>query len=405
MKIAVAQLGARMHYAVPEILDSNGLLTQFYTDIYSKSLIKSLGKQFSSSLFSKLNNRKSQLLNDHSIKHYPLMGLSYKFETSKIKSLKEKYRVYNKYNALFAKKVANDIDWKNTDAVYVFNSAAKEIIEKAHDKGKKVILEQCIAPFVVEQAIVYKEYEKFPEWNNLDFNEYLDCSEFQIFKNREIEELKAADMILCPSTFVLESVKNFVENPNKLKLVPYGVSNKVEIRKKNDLKSNDVLRVLTVGAGLRKGTQYVLEAAKKLQGEVIFTLLGDLGTINPKIKGEIGKYIDFKGHVPRHEVQKYYEQADVFLLPSLCEGSATATYEAYSFGLPVIATQNTGALIEHGVDGFIIPSSSYLAIIEAIKFIKEKNILSRLSENAKIKAKECSKESYAFRLLNAISIL
>ena len=32
MKILVAQLGARMHYAVPRILEAQGLLSHFYTD-------------------------------------------------------------------------------------------------------------------------------------------------------------------------------------------------------------------------------------------------------------------------------------------------------------------------------------------------------------------------------------
>ena len=38
-KIIVLQLGARMHYAVPALLDQNKNLISFYTDIHSSHFI------------------------------------------------------------------------------------------------------------------------------------------------------------------------------------------------------------------------------------------------------------------------------------------------------------------------------------------------------------------------------
>ena len=403
MKIAVAQLGNRMHYAVPEILSKENILSTFYTDIYSKSLIRILGNQFSNNLFSRLNNRRSLLLSDKKVVHYPIKGLNYKFELSKVKNLRERFAVYNKINPQFTQLVARDIDWNSIDAVYVFNSAAKEIILKAKQKGKKVILEQCIAPFALEQQIVSKEYDRYPDWNNTGFNEYLDCPEFKYFREREIEELNLADIILCPSPFVVESVSKFISDTQKLKFVPYGVTFKNITTKKKKTAIEKPLNILTVGAGIRKGTQYILEAAKLLKGRAIFTLLGDLGTNNIEICNEVSKFINFKGHVPKNMVHQYYESADIFLLPSLCEGSATVTYEAYNYGIPVIATLNTGALIDHGIDGLIIESSSTEAIVNAIEYIIINKKLEEFSNNALLKADLCSKQAYANRLISTIN--
>jgi glycosyltransferase involved in cell wall biosynthesis len=50
-----------------------------------------------------------------------------------------------------------------------------------------------------------------------------------------------------------------------------------------------------------------------------------------------------------------YQQASVFVLPSLSEGSAKVTYEAMACGLPVIVTPNAGAEIKDGMEGFLVP--------------------------------------------------
>jgi glycosyltransferase involved in cell wall biosynthesis len=403
MNISVVQLGARMHYAVPEILANQGILSSFYTDIYNKGWIKLLTSKSSINQLRKLESRKSPFLADNKVVHFPFLGFNYKRESLKSKNLREQYGVYNKYNALFTSKVANAIDWANTDAVYVFNTAAKEIIYKAKDKGKKVILEQCIAPFAIEQAIVSKEYDKYPEWNNSNQNEYLECPEFKQFRERELEEIGLADMILCPSPFVLNSVSQFTSNTDKLKLVPYGFSfHGNHVNQRTPFDRIRPLKVLTIGAGIRKGTQYIVEAAKKLQGKAEFTLLGNIGTRNIDVLKELTRYIDYKGHIPRQFVQQYYEQADIFLLPSLCEGSATVTYEAFVHGLPVIATENTGSLVEHKKDGYILDFGSSDSIVDAIDYVLKEQTLPFLSRNALIKAKDCTKEAYANRLISTL---
>ena len=50
-----------------------------------------------------------------------------------------------------------------------------------------------------------------------------------------------------------------------------------------------------------------------------------------------------------------YAWADVFLLPFICEGSAMVTYEALSWGLPVITTHNAGSIVRDTVDGWLVP--------------------------------------------------
>jgi glycosyltransferase involved in cell wall biosynthesis len=46
--------------------------------------------------------------------------------------------------------------------------------------------------------------------------------------------------------------------------------------------------------------------------------------------------------------------ADVFVFPSLFEGSAVVTYEALACGLPSVVTPSAGSVVREGVEGFLV---------------------------------------------------
>ena len=90
---------------------------------------------------------------------------------------------------------------------------------------------------------------------------------------------------------------------------------------------------------------------------------------------------------------------DVFLLPSICEGSATVIYEALAAGLPVICTPNAGSVVRDGVDGFIVPIRDPDAIMEKLEQLATNaQLLAQMSENARRRAGEYSIDAYGERL-------
>ena len=50
--------------------------------------------------------------------------------------------------------------------------------------------------------------------------------------------------------------------------------------------------------------------------------------------------------VPRSAIRDEYANADVFVLPTLSEGSATVCYEALAAGLPVVCSESVSASVE-----------------------------------------------------------
>lgn len=74
------------------------------------------------------------------------------------------------------------------------------------------------------------------------------------------------------------------------------------------------------------------------------------------------------GPVSLGEVQKYYEKASVFCMPTLLEPLGIVFLEAMSHRLPVIAT-NIGAIpefVNDGITGFLVPPNDVNSIAERI---------------------------------------
>jgi glycosyltransferase involved in cell wall biosynthesis len=63
-----------------------------------------------------------------------------------------------------------------------------------------------------------------------------------------------------------------------------------------------------------------------------------------------------------------YQQASVFVLPSLVEGNAKVIYEAMACGLPVIVTPNTGAEITDGIEGAVVAARDVEGLKEKLLF-------------------------------------
>jgi glycosyltransferase involved in cell wall biosynthesis len=69
------------------------------------------------------------------------------------------------------------------------------------------------------------------------------------------------------------------------------------------------------------------------------------------------------GRLPRPEIQRLFEQADVYLAPARQESFGIAALEARCAGLPVVAMACGGVsdFISHGAEGFLAESDADMA--------------------------------------------
>jgi glycosyltransferase involved in cell wall biosynthesis len=128
----------------------------------------------------------------------------------------------------------------------------------------------------------------------------------------------------------------------------------------------------------------MLEAVELLRGApVSFSFVGPSEIQLPQ-RIRANSRVNWCGAVPRTEVHGFYSQSDVFILPTHSDGFGLTQLEAQSWGLPVIASVNCGAVVKHGENGLLLPAVSGLAIAEAIEVIlKDPAQLSKMSMRSK----------------------
>ena len=398
-KLLVAQLGARGHYAIPRILHQAKMLEHFYTDICAvKGLPKYLRlipPQLQSKSLARLTGRVPHQLPTKSITAFSGFGFEYVQRLRKAFSASEVTKTF-----LWAGKTFNRLVLQqglSGTGIYAFNTAGLEILQTARQQGLLTIMEQTIAPHEIEYNLLQAEQELHPGWSEpIQKNEYR-----QEYIDREQQEWSQADIILCGSEFVRDSIGKCGGPIERCLVVPYGVDTKFQVPPKTF--HNRTLRVLTVGSvGLRKGSPYVLEAAKRLEGKAVFRMVGPIN-VSVQAASSLQEHVELVGQVPRSQIYQHYAWADVFLLPSICEGSAVATYEALACGVPVITTPNTGSIVRNNIDGYIVPIRDVDAIVSKLELlISQPKLLKQINTEALKISEFGSLASYQTRLLHVL---
>jgi glycosyltransferase involved in cell wall biosynthesis len=170
----------------------------------------------------------------------------------------------------------------------------------------------------------------------------------------EKEAFEKADKIIAVSHYTKNNiVNNYFIDPSKVEVVHNaieyrGASNKKVIKKKIVL----FLGRLT----LQKGADYFIRAAKKVlekRRDILFVIAGS-GEMFPKLVDlacnlGIGDKVLFTGRLSDKEVNKIYEIASVYVMPSVSEPFGLTALEAISRGTPVIVSKNSGVreVIKH----------------------------------------------------------
>lgn len=403
MRVVVAQLGARMHYAVPRILHRVDALEMFHTDLCAKKGVAVIARLFPANrrplALQRVASRVPEGVPPRRIRVYSSLGILYAYRLRKAVGRSERIRTYLWAGETFCKRVRSH-GFGEADTVFGFNTAALEILAGARDQGLRTVVEQTIAPSMIEDRLLEAERERFPEWAEKDDSVSL-VGLRERLAIREAYEWDLADVILCGSDFVRTGVEASGGPVGRCVVVPYGVELPTALDR---VGPHRPLRVLVVGAvGLRKGSPYVLAAARRLGPSVVVRMVGPV-TVEGEALGTIPSNVIIEGPVPRSSMGGYFQWADVFLLPSICEGSATATYEALGWGLPVICTPNTGSVVRDGVDGFIVPVCDPDSIAERLNHLRvEEGLWSWMSGNARRRAGEFTLDRYAQRLVEALA--
>jgi glycosyltransferase involved in cell wall biosynthesis len=350
----------------------------------------------------RIRDRNLKEIPDQKVVSFPLYGIVRVARRLIISDPGRLRRHHALANEWFGKLVAR-LDLSQYDGVYVFNGAGLEIARIAKGKGLKVIVDQTSAPIEAEEKLLAEERRRWKGWEA----EPKDPQGWQVLARREELEWELADLIVCGSEYVKHCLVEKGVDSAKIRVVHPGAPEwslpEKSQRPEERFRDGNPLRVLFAGTlCLRKGIPYVVEAARALRGAAEFRAVGSNGLTRFGLQ-QVRAWVEYCGFVPRSEMAAQYRWADVFLLPSLSEGSANVCFEALAAGLPVITTPNAGSVVRDGVEGFIVPIRCCGSIVNAVQVLMDDPaLLERVQQSVTEAVKDYTWAKYEHRLVQEI---
>jgi glycosyltransferase involved in cell wall biosynthesis len=156
------------------------------------------------------------------------------------------------------------------------------------------------------------------------------------------------------------------------------------------LKQQEILIGYTGRLSEEKGVRYLIEAGSLLKKNIKnfrIVILGD-GLERKELEklvklNDLEKEINFVGF--QSDVERWLPALDIFVLPSLTEGTPLSLLEAMSLGVPVVATAVGGvpSVVEDGINGFLVNPGNVQEINEKIGFlIKNPEVRYKIAKGA-----------------------
>lgn len=149
----------------------------------------------------------------------------------------------------------------------------------------------------------------------------------------------------------------------------------------------------------RKSLQHILQALPKVIAEancpIQLTLVGE-GPLRPEFEKFVTEYnlenqVNFPGILNRTELRNAYQNADIFIIPSLAEGMSCSLLEAMACALPIVGSRISGNedLIRSDYNGILYSHSDIPELANALlQLINNPSIRQTYSHNSLLIAKQ-----------------
>lgn len=278
------------------------------------------------------------------------------------------------------------LDQSQSDIAYLWPGLSLDMFKQVHKRGYKIIFEGVNTHEANSKKILDEAYRhlNLPATHSITHHKI----------NEESEKLALSDYIYSCSPIMSESYTRNGVDATKIMPTSYGLSQQF-ILPDNDKPSSDSSCVpvfLFVGSiDVRKGVPKLLEYWTNAKLPAKLKLVGK---IDPAIEPIVQKYLAADTSIEHiaftMNLTAIYEEADVFVLPSLEEGSPLVTYLAMGAGLPVLASpMGAGGVVTHGVEGLVLDAYAEANWIEALRKLSEDAVYRQsLASNTKAKAKQ-----------------
>jgi glycosyltransferase involved in cell wall biosynthesis len=287
--------------------------------------------------------------------------------------------------------------------IYAYEDCAECSFATARQLGLRCIYDLPIAYWETAQRLLQKEAQRYPAWEPT-LGGTRDSEEKLARKTRELD---LADVVVCPSAFVLDSLPEKTRMSKPCIVASFGSPSPEQAGAREEKRVNRPLRFLFAGAmSQRKGLADLFAAMKLVaSNEAELVVMGSPLLSMSFYRNEFAGFI-YEPPRAHAAVLRLMRSCDVLVLPSIVEGRALVQQEAMACGLPLIVTRNAGGedLIIEGKTGFLVPAGDPAALAEKVRwFLENTEQLPAMCSAARAKAAELTWPAYGNKILHAIS--
>ncbi len=269
---------------------------------------------------------------------------------------------------------------RDCHVLWGFNGDSLKPGKKVQQMGGKYILDRACPHIEYQQKILQSEAKKL----KYSF-ERLAQKTIDNFVN----EYQQADLIVVPSNYSKNSFKD-KEYYKKVYVIP--LDSNIPLTRKSlykEISENDRFNIGIVGGSfLRKGIIYLLRAIKFLDKEDIKLLIRatKANIVSHGESKEIISDLDVEFIPYLNDLNDFYRNLDIFVLPSIDEGFGMVVYEALSNSVPVIASSNVGSIDEMkpGRDFMLFKAGNERDLANKIlELYNDANLIKEIGKNGK----------------------
>lgn len=378
------QLGAREHYAIPRSLQQSGQLGALITDAWVSP--QSALKKLPLSALSGLRDRYHPDLSTATVQAFTPSLLRFEISQRLRRSPTDwdcmiaRNRWFQKQAVRSLQKLAPSLP--KSSILFSYSYAAIDLFRFAKQQGWTTVLGQ-MDPGKIEEQLVIEEYNRYPDiafgWQKIP----------ERYWQTWQQECQLADHIIVNSDWSKNLLQQTGVSADKLEIVPLVYQPPTAAAQFNrsypkKFSRDRPLKVLFLGlVTLRKGIGPLLAAIQQLDGLPIE--LHIVGPLHIEVPEALKQHpqISWIGLVPRSQVARQYQQADVFIFPTISDGFGLTQLEAQAWKLPIIASSHCGKVITDQHNGLVLPEISADAIAQTIRYCYQTpKVLSNYADRA-----------------------
>lgn len=189
-----------------------------------------------------------------------------------------------------------------------------------------------------------------------------------------LKDAEQADYLLVNSDFVKETFVHFGYDPSCIFVLYTGVDDRflsLIPQRTYPSSTEKPIRLLFAGdMGARKGGRVLLQALSRIRD--LPWQFEAIGSIDQNLRNDFRDFfanerVTVTGHLSWTELAEHMSMADVFVFPSLAEGSARVVFMAMACGCYVITTPNSGSIVQDEIHGKIVAPGDVDALEAALR--------------------------------------